>query len=206
MPKVLRKEAQRRRYDFIVGQLQQLKLACAFWGESRFAATPQVGKLSGMCISRGIGQAGAARSARYLHQLRTMRSAKVRFRIPIAVCVHIPWPLRPCLAQRPQGVCGPNLRQASAMPPREGGARGATGPNGCTDPWGHAANGPAPAPCGRVLGSLLPLGHLGRADVIDSVPEDVHCSWRYFTCRVVTHQVQISNSVAIISTVRYKSS
>ena len=87
----------------------------------------------------------------------------------MAVMRSHPRPLRPCLAQRHQGDSGPMVRQASAMPPRERGARGATGPNGCTDPWGHATNGPAPAPCGRVLGSLLPLGHLGRADVIDSV-------------------------------------
>jgi len=69
----------------------------------------------------------------------------------MAVMRSHPRPLRPCLAQRHQGDSGPTLRQASAMPPREGGARGATGPNGCTDPWGHAANGPAPAPYGRGL-------------------------------------------------------
>jgi len=53
------------------------------------------------------------------------------------------------------------LNQASAMPPRVGGARGATGPNGCTDPWGHAANGPAPAPYGRELVSPQSLGPNG---------------------------------------------
>jgi len=47
------------------------------------------------------------------------------------------------------------------MPPRVGGARGATGPNGCTDPWGHVANGPAPAPYGRELVSPQSLGPNG---------------------------------------------
>jgi len=59
--------------------------------------------MSGMCISRGIGQVGAARSARYLHHVRTMRSAKVRIRIPIAVVRSHPIATAPLFGPKASG-------------------------------------------------------------------------------------------------------
>jgi len=54
-------------------------------------------------------------------------------------------------------LTGPTHNQASALPPRTRERGGDTGLNGCTNPWGHAANGPAQRPWGREPVSL-PLG------------------------------------------------
>jgi len=45
---------------------------------------------------------------------------------------------------------------------REQGNEGGSRAYGCTDPWGHAANGPAPAPFGRGLVSPQSSGPNGK--------------------------------------------
>ena len=103
--------------------------------------------------------------ATYVINARYVRQNKLHaITWPMAVITyHISGDCAHCMAQGINGDSWPTLRQASAMPPREGGARGATRPNGCTDPWGHAANGPAPAPNGRGLGSHHSLGRQWQA-------------------------------------------